>query len=73
MKKTILTLLALAGILLTASAQSEAYTILSQRDTTVKAQISDISLGSRAVRHYIYEYPSASPSPSAASSWYLLM
>ena len=58
MKKTILTLLALVGILLTASAQSEAYAILSQRDTTVKAQISDISLGSRAVRHYIYEYPS---------------
>ena len=58
MKKTILTLLALAGILLSTSAQNEAYNILSQRDTTVKAKISDISLGSRAVRHYIYEYPS---------------
>ena len=58
MKKTILTLLALAGVLLTASAQSDAYNILSQRDTTVKAKIEGITLGSRNVRHYTYEYPS---------------
>ena len=64
MKKYVLTLLALVGTTLTTTAQDNAYTILSECDTTVKAQIDGFSLGSRDVRLYIYEYP------SAASSWH---
>lgn len=34
------------------------YRILSECDTTVKAKIDKVSLGSRQVRHIVYEYPS---------------
>ena len=57
MKKTTIILLALFATALS-SAAKEAYTILSERDTTVKAKISGISLGSREIKHIVYEYPS---------------
>ena len=57
MRKLILTALLTAGVGLSASAQ-HAYKILSECDTTVKAKIEKITLGSRDVRHFVYEYPS---------------
>ena len=45
------------GASLGASAQ-DAYKILSECDTTVKAKIEKVTLGSREVRHFVYEYPS---------------
>lgn len=44
--------------LFTSFAQGVDYKILSERDTTIKAKIGSVSLGSREVRHIIYEYPS---------------
>jgi hypothetical protein len=57
MRKLILTALLTAGVGLSASAQN-AYKILSECDTTVKAKIEKVTLGSRDVRHFVYEYPS---------------
>ena len=47
----------IAWACLNAAAQ-EAYKILWECDTTVKAKIESITLGSRDVRHFVYEYPS---------------
>ena len=47
----------MTGVCLSASAQN-AYKILSECDTTVKAKIERVTLGSRNVRHFVYEYPS---------------
>lgn len=59
MKKFILLV---AGAIMTAitpsAAQESSYTVLSERDTTVNAKFSGISLGTREVRHIVYEYPS---------------
>ena len=57
MRKLILTALLTAGVGLSATAQN-AYKILSECDTTVKAKIEKVTLGSRDVRHFVYEYPS---------------
>lgn len=57
MRKLILTALLTAVAGLSATAQ-DAYKILSECDTTVKAKIQSVSLGSRDVRHFVYEYPS---------------
>lgn len=57
MRKLLFTALLLTGVGLSASAQN-AYKILSECDTTVKAKIEKITLGSRDVRHFVYEYPS---------------
>ena len=57
MKKVSIILLALIASVLSSTAQ-EAYTIISERDTTVKAKFSGISLGSREIKHIVYEYPS---------------
>lgn len=57
MRKLILTALLTAGVGLSATAQN-AYKILSECDTTVKAKIENATLGSRDVRHFVYEYPS---------------
>ena len=58
MKKTIFTLLALVFTVLNTAAQNAAYTVLTERDTTVAAKLSGLSLGSREVRFIAYEYPS---------------
>ena len=47
----------MAAVGLSATAQN-AYKILSECDTTVKAKIERVTLGSRDVRHFVYEYPS---------------
>jgi len=39
-------------------AQESDYTIVSKRDTTVKTRIGGVTLSSREVRHYVYEYQS---------------
>jgi hypothetical protein len=57
MRKLILTALLMTGVGLSATAQN-AYKILSECDTTVKAKIEKVTLGSREVRHFVYEYPS---------------
>ena len=57
MKKHILTVLLMTGVGLSAPAQNT-YKILSECDTTVKARIEKVTLGSRDVRHFVYEYPS---------------
>ena len=57
MKRFILTTIVIACGCLNAEAQ-EVYKILSECDTTVKAKIESITLGSRDVRHFVYEYPS---------------
>ena len=58
MKKILFILIVFQLSLTNSKAQDAAYTILSERDTTVKAQFNGISLGSREVRHIVYEYPS---------------
>jgi len=60
MKKHTILLLLLAASVLSMKAQ-DAYTILSECDSTVKANLSGISLGSREVKHVVYEYPSTDP------------
>ena len=57
MKRIMTTALVLTAMVLTAGAQ-DAYRILHQADTTVKAKLEGITLGSRDVRYYRYEYPS---------------
>ena len=56
MKRILFTLLTLTVIVLTAKAED--YKIISERDTTVKTRVGGVTLSTRAVRHYIYEYPS---------------
>lgn len=58
MSNRLYALLLTAGLALTAGAQNNSYTILHEKDTTVKTQIEGITLGSRDVRYYRYEYPS---------------
>ena len=57
MRKLILSALLTAGVGLSATAQNS-YKILSECGTTVKARIERVTLGSRDVRHFVYEYPS---------------
>ena len=58
MKKISFILLALVASVLSSAAQ-DAYKIISECDTTVKAQLGgSFSFGSRDVRYIVYEYPS---------------
>lgn len=58
MKKISIILLALVASVLSSAAQ-DAYKIISECDTTVKAQLGgSFSFGSRDVRYIVYEYPS---------------
>ena len=57
MKKTSLIFLALVASVLTCAADNT-YKIISERDTMMKAKLEGISLGSRQLRHIVYEYPS---------------
>lgn len=54
----ILFLFASLGIV---QAQNVSYKILVERDTTVKARLSGLTLGSRDVKYIVYEYPSTDP------------
>lgn len=61
MKKILISLLSLFALIPGTKAQDAAYKILHQTDTIVKARIEGVTLGSRDVRYYIYEYPSTDP------------
>ena len=58
MKRLILFLLVVVNVVLTAVAQSADYKIILERDTTVKTRAGGVTLSTRAVRRYVYEYPS---------------
>ena len=58
MKRLILFLLVIVNVVLTAVAQSADYKIILERDTTVKTRAGGVTLSTRAVRRYVYEYPS---------------
>ena len=58
MKRLILFLLFIVNVVLTAVAQSADYKIILERDTTVKTRAGGVTLSTRAVRRYVYEYPS---------------
>lgn len=59
MKKLSITIMMLFAVVLATAAQGVTYKILHENnDTIVKCRIEGISLGSRAVRHFVYEYPS---------------
>ncbi len=59
--KKLYSMLFLLTSLITVQAQDISYNILSEHDTTVKAQLSGLTLGSREVKHIVYEYPSTDP------------
>ena len=58
MKRLILFLLVIVNVVLTAAAQSVDYKIILENDTTVKTRAGGVTLSTRAVRRYVYEYPS---------------
>ena len=58
MKRIILFLLVIVNVVLTAAAQSADYKIILESDTTVKTRAGGVTLSTRAVRRYVYEYPS---------------
>ena len=58
MKRLILFLLVIVNVVLTVVAQSADYKIILERDTTVKTRAGGVTLSTRAVRRYVYEYPS---------------
>ena len=58
MKRLILFLLVIVNFVLTAAAQSVDYKIISESDTKIKTRAGGVTLSSRDVRRYVYEYPS---------------
>ena len=58
MKRLILFLLVIVNFVLTAAAQSVDYKIISDSDTKIKTRAGGVTLSSRDVRRYVYEYPS---------------
>ena len=58
MKRLILFLLVIVNVVLTTAAQSADYKIILESDTTVKTRAGGVTLSTRAVRRYVYEYPS---------------
>jgi len=59
--KKLYSMIFLLTSLITVQAQDISYNILAERDTTVKAKLSSLTLGSREVKHIVYEYPSTDP------------
>lgn len=58
MKKATIILLALIASVLTSAAQEATYKIIAKADTTIKTKTGGVTLYSRDVRRYVYEYPS---------------
>ena len=58
MKKTTIILLALIASVLSSAAQEATYKIIAKADTTIKTKTGGVTLYSRDVRRYVYEYPS---------------
>ena len=66
MKKLFSIIFLLIG-LTSVQAQDVSYNILVERDSTVKAKLGGLSLGSREVRYFVYEYPSTDPDGQAVT------
>lgn len=58
MKKTAIIILALVACVLTCAAEEYTYKIIAEADTTIKTRAGGVTLYSRNVRRYVYEYPS---------------
>ena len=58
MKKATIILLALIASVLTSAAQEATYKIIAEADTVIKTKTGDVTLYSRHVHRYVYEYPS---------------
>ena len=58
MKKATIILLALIASVLTSAAQEVTYKIIADADTVIKTKTGDVTLYSRHVHRYVYEYPS---------------
>jgi hypothetical protein len=58
MKKATIILLALIASVLTSAAQEVTYKIIADADTVIKTKTGDVTLYSRSVHRYVYEYPS---------------
>lgn len=58
MKKFFLYLLAASAAIQTANAQEYSYKIISEADTIIKTVIENITIDSRSVRRFVYEYES---------------
>ena len=58
MKKATIILLALIASVLSSAAQEATYKIIAKADTTIKTKTGGVTLYSRDVRRYVYEYPS---------------
>ena len=67
MKRLILFLLVIVNFVLTAAAQSVDYKIISESDTKIKTRAGGVTLSSRDVRRYVYEYPSKDADGNAAT------
>ena len=59
--KKLLSIIFLLISLTSVQAQDISYNILVERDSTVKAKLGSLTLGSREVKYFVYEYPSTSP------------
>ena len=57
MQRISIIIIAFVGLVLNCSAQA-AYHVISECDTTVKAKLNSLSLGSRDVKLIVYDYPS---------------
>ena len=58
MKKFFLYLLAASAAIQTANAQEYSYNIISEADTVIKTVVENITIDSRSVRRFVYEYES---------------
>ena len=58
MKRTAIILSALIACVLTCAAEAYTYKIIAEADTTIKTKAGGLTLSSRDVRRYVYEYPS---------------
>ena len=67
MKRLILFLLVIVNFVLTAAAQSVDYKIISESDTKIKTRAGGVTLSSRDVRRYVYEYPSKDANGNAVT------
>ena len=65
--KKLFSVIFLLTCLVTVQAQDVSYNILVERDSTLKAKLSSVTLGSRDVKYIVYEYPSTDPDGQAVT------
>ncbi len=58
MKRFISIFVILTSVIMTGRAQTVSYNIISECDTTIKTKVGGVTLSSRDVRYYLYEYTS---------------